>query len=314
MDDFDFDSTDVAETEEFLGRSYASMRIRGDRQTGRTRVTRRSLGPVSFDTIEVGYELAYKAEPLQRICLVRVHSGFIRPSGPNLDVLVPGDVAVLTPPELPYSGRVSASYDITMFDPGLLGRGGDNRLGNPDTQIRLGRQRPRSVQAGRRLAEVIEYLGTKLAGNDLARTSELLTSNAAALLAASTLQAFGSHPVERSNATRRDAGPRLLRRAVAFIDDNAQRDISIDDIAGAVYLSPRSVQYMFRKYMDCSPIDYLRRVRLEFAHRELLAADPSCATVASIATKWGFAHAGRFAGLYRRTHGHSPHVTLRSGA
>jgi AraC-like DNA-binding protein len=50
---------------------------------------------------------------------------------------------------------------------------------------------------------------------------------------------------------------------------------------------------------------------LHRAHQDLLAGSNGTATVSSIATRWGFAHTGRFAVLYRQTYGQSPHQTLR---
>ena len=41
-----FDSQDLGEAEEFLGETYARMRISSDREVSRTRVQRRWLGPV----------------------------------------------------------------------------------------------------------------------------------------------------------------------------------------------------------------------------------------------------------------------------
>jgi len=55
----------------------------------------------------------------------------------------------------------------------------------------------------------------------------------------------------------------------------------------------------------------MRRVRLSRAHQELIAGTPSTTTVTGIAQRWGFAHTGRFAVLYRQTYGQSPHTTLR---
>ncbi|MCV7300088.1 helix-turn-helix transcriptional regulator [Mycobacterium barrassiae] len=106
--------------------------------------------------------------------------------------------------------------------------------------------------------------------------------------------------------------PVLLRRAVAFIHENAHRDITLSDIAASVNVTPRSVQYMFRRYKGTTPLEYLRRVRLKHAHRDLQAADPSVDTVMAIAGRWGFGHAGRFSGIYKRTFGTSPSRTLRS--
>jgi len=41
--------------------------------------------------------------------------------------------------------------------------------------------------------------------------------------------------------------PPILRDAVAFIQENADADIGLEDIAAAVNVSPRSVQYAFRR-------------------------------------------------------------------
>jgi transcriptional regulator GlxA family with amidase domain len=105
--------------------------------------------------------------------------------------------------------------------------------------------------------------------------------------------------------------PPLLQRATAFIDDNAHRDITLSDIAAAVNVSPRSVQYTFRHHLGTTPLEYLRRVRLDRAHRDLQAANPAVDTVTAIAGRWGFSHAGRFSIVYRKAFGRPPRQTLR---
>jgi transcriptional regulator GlxA family with amidase domain len=98
---------------------------------------------------------------------------------------------------------------------------------------------------------------------------------------------------------RTDALPPLLRRAIAFIDDNAHTGIGLTDIAEAIHLTPRAVQYMFNRHVDTTPVTYLRRVRLDLAHRDLAAADPRSDTVTAIAARWGWAHPGRFSVVYK---------------
>ena len=107
------------------------------------------------------------------------------------------------------------------------------------------------------------------------------------------------------------AQPKVLREAIGFIHGNAQRDIGLTDIASALNVTPRSVQYAFRRHLNTTPLEYLRRVRLAHAHRELQAADPSTNTVMDIAGRWGFSHAGRFSVIYRETFGNPPSKTLR---
>lgn len=98
---------------------------------------------------------------------------------------------------------------------------------------------------------------------------------------------------------------------MSFIHENADGDIGLAEIAAAANLTPRAVQYMFRRHLGVTPMEYLRRVRLDLAHRDLQAANPAVDTVNSIAGRWGFAHAGRFSVAYRRAYGMPPSATLR---
>jgi transcriptional regulator GlxA family with amidase domain len=107
------------------------------------------------------------------------------------------------------------------------------------------------------------------------------------------------------------AEPATVRRAVAFIDANAHRPIGLADIAEAARLSARGLRRAFRRYRGCTPLHYLRQVRLAGAHRDLQAGDPTRGdTVPIIAARWGFTHAGTFSADYRRIHGRSPSQTL----
>lgn len=105
--------------------------------------------------------------------------------------------------------------------------------------------------------------------------------------------------------------PTTVRRAVAYIDAHADQPVTGEDIAAAAGVSVRALQAGFRRHLDTTPLGYLRRVRLERAHRDLQAADPTTgATVAAIARRWGFTDLSRFAADYRRTFGRLPRHTL----
>ncbi|MCD2196271.1 helix-turn-helix transcriptional regulator [Actinomycetospora endophytica] len=106
--------------------------------------------------------------------------------------------------------------------------------------------------------------------------------------------------------------PAMVRRAVAFIDEHARREISVEEIAEAAGASRRALEYAFQKHLGQTPSAYLREVRLEGAHRDLVDADSTNgATVASVAAQWMFNHPGRFSVEYRATYGNSPSHTLR---
>jgi transcriptional regulator GlxA family with amidase domain len=138
-----------------------------------------------------------------------------------------------------------------------------------------------------------------------------VSPHAARLLVAVTLNAFPNNA--RTDPTiedRHDAHTGTLRRAVAFIDEHAHEDIAITDIAAAAYVTVRALQLAFRRHLDTTPTEYLRRVRLDHAHHDLIAADPATITVTAVAYRWGFSSPSRFTADYRQTYGITPSRTL----
>src|SRR5262249_26842763 len=126
---------------------------------------------------------------------------------------------------------------------------------------------------------------------------------AAALLAAPRLVTAASPwvaPVaDGHRAEGRGGHPQTLRRAGAYIESSAEKDMGLVEIATAAGVSVRAVQLSFRRHLDDTPLGYLRRVRLDRAHSELREADPTCGdTVVAIARRWGFINPGRFAAAY----------------
>ena len=122
--------------------------------------------------------------------------------------------------------------------------------------------------------------------------------------------------VPHNHADADDAGaaagaavPRQVRRAEAFIMANLAQAIALEDIARAAGVSMRGLQQGFRDHRDTTPMAFLRDARLERAHRDLQSAAPGC-NVTAVALRWGFAHLGRFAQIYRARYGCSPGQTL----
>lgn len=102
-----------------------------------------------------------------------------------------------------------------------------------------------------------------------------------------------------------------MRRARDYIEANADQPLTVADIACACGVGVRGLQHGFQRSMQTSPTEYLRHVRLRYAHRELLIADPATTTVEAVAHRWGFSHRGRFAAQYRDRYGVQPADTLR---
>ena len=105
-----------------------------------------------------------------------------------------------------------------------------------------------------------------------------------------------------------------IRRAADFITVDPMAALTPVSIAREVGLSVRALQRGFRKYLDTTPTEYVRSVRMKGAHDALAQADPASHTVAGIASRWGFTHYGRFASEYRQRYGVSPSHTLQRRA
>lgn len=174
--------------------------------------------------------------------------------------------------------------------------------------LRLTSLHPRSELAARQWLRAFDYLLTTAMSIDVG--DELIEAEIARHALNTVLTCF---PSTFSSAIIRDSdgdGGATVRRALAYIDENAHLPITVDDVADAVHISTRGLQYSFRRNLDITPTEYLRRVRLDGAHRDLrnAAEDES---VARVARRWGFGNSSRFNSLYRQTYGRAAKETLQ---
>jgi AraC-like DNA-binding protein len=213
-----------------------------------------------------------------------------------------GDVLVAGRPRVGYHCRINDLRLIVIAMPMSLVRSVSSR-----PSVRFTSIYPRNEYARAQWARTVGYVSQLLTGPGGTRP---VIAQAARLLAATALAVF-PHTDTAVDQARRESAPQVVSRAVAFIETNAATDISLADVANHVHLSPRAVQYVFRRHLRTTPMRYLRRVRLHRAHRDLLAGHAAAVTVADVARRCGFGHVGRFAAAYQREFQETPAVTLR---
>jgi AraC-like DNA-binding protein len=102
-----------------------------------------------------------------------------------------------------------------------------------------------------------------------------------------------------------------LTKAKEFIAENVREAITPDDIAAAAHVSTRALYAAFRNSMNCSPMRYLRQLRLEKVRETLSGSDPRRASITTVATEYGFEHLGHFCASYKERFGELPRDTLR---
>lgn len=194
---------------------------------------------------------------------------------------------------------------------GVLQEIADTVYGLERTRVAFASSRPTSPALGHYWsglarwaadAEISAHLGEPLVRADLTRR-----------LAVGLLECFPLTADRELRTLSMAAQARRYRIAVAFLDDNAQLPVTVEDAARAAHTTTTALVRAFRAHhpLGLTPGQYLRRVRLAGAHADLVAGDPTAGdTVTAIAARWGFPHRGRFAAAYRDTYGVAPRRTL----
>ena len=100
-----------------------------------------------------------------------------------------------------------------------------------------------------------------------------------------------------------------IRDIMDFVDRNPTAANGTSDLAAIAGLSARALQIGFRAVAGVSPSAYIRAVRLERVHRDLLSG--AAGTVTEAAARWGFFHLSRFSAQYRERFGELPSHTVR---
>lgn len=255
-------------------------------------------------------EVSWPSLPYVGVCharsgrrLARWHGGEVRVADRETVLCPPGGVMYMD--DCLDASGISLSTDSLM-------RVAEETSGLDRARLRFTSLLPVSPAAERQWLATAEYIQRGI--YNLALEHPLVLAAAEQLVAACVLATFPNTTMTSDVHRPRDrARAALVRRAMAFIDSHSARPISVTDIAAAVGVVPRTLQYAFRRHRDITPTAYLRRVRLAQAHNELVAAVPGDGTtVAAVAARWGYARPSGFAAAYREMYGHPPSETLRS--
>ena len=122
---------------------------------------------------------------------------------------------------------------------------------------------------------------------------------------------IAAEEAEKMPATGGATGNHHLRRAQDFIHTNPGEEFTLLDLTEAAGTSASTLLRNFNAHHGASPMQYVKRLRLEAVRRSLLAADPLTTTVGFVASEFGFRQLGRFSADYKRAFGELPSETLR---
>ena len=306
----EFSTTDPELAREFLNQTYG-MQVLVSNREGMTRLaaTVTDAGPFTVSDMTLPGDLTFGITGSDTVSIDTVIAGTVQVDrAKDTNRYQPGDVMLGSWPQASFTSRTHRVRGRALTLPVSLLYTVAGRA--PSAPLRFVSPRPASAADRTRWTSTTGYIDTLLASP--AAASPLIIGSTARLLAATVLVAFpNSWDTDPAARDRTDASTATLRRAIAFIDEHAARDISVADVAAAAHVTTRAVQIAFRRHYGTTPAGYLRRVRLDRARQDLLAADPARESVTAVAYRWGFASPGQFTAAYQQAYGVTPDQTLR---
>lgn len=103
--------------------------------------------------------------------------------------------------------------------------------------------------------------------------------------------------------TRNTVNGRVINRACNFITDNCNRNLTLEEVAHNVHLSPFYFSKVFKKEKGCNFVDFLTKTRVERSKK--LLRDPDLSVV-RIAQESGYQDASYFCKVFRHEEGMTP--------
>lgn len=313
----EFATRDRGEAATFIRRVYHghAPRYAGVRPNTEFRVRSATCGDLTADQVRVSMNFGATVEPVDLLAVSVLAGGRMRVLDGGTELrAVAGDVFVYRPDVATDVDWRDVAACVLRLPLAMVAELAEQHTGLAAADLRFTGPTPVSRGTANHLRGVSEFVTRELHAPDSAVGNPLVAEQLLRTAAAAVLTTFpntGMTVVKVRGPGR--VTPAALRRAVAYIEANAAEPVRLAEIAAAAGLGVRALQYAFARHYGLSPTGYLRRVRLDRAHRELQAADPTRgATVAAIAAVWGFPNPSRFAGLYRQAYGHPPSRTLRS--
>lgn len=95
----------------------------------------------------------------------------------------------------------------------------------------------------------------------------------------------------------------ITRTVINYIDSHFRNELSLNDLADIVHISPYHLAHVFKKEVGVSPIQYLIRCRIEEAKKQLIETKR---TIADIAEDVGYPNANYFNVLFKKMTGENP--------
>ncbi|WP_052178367.1 AraC family transcriptional regulator [Marinobacter segnicrescens] len=308
-----FSSSNLDEARSMVSRVMKPHRIDQTNSSERldAKMHHLALGEISLSRLRYGAAVKIECDPLDNCFLVQMPiAGNAAVTVRDRHMELNSDVASVLSPNDAVRMRWSQDTDqlIMRVSSNLLERTLVGHLGHPlDEPLRLESAFGwRNSTAWNGLLSYLIDCATQCP--DLAQHRLVLPQ--IEQLTTSILLATHRHNYSETAPARRSTIlPRHVRRVQDFIQAHAHEPMTAEQLAQIAGVSLRSLYTGFKDFLGVSPMQYLRDLRMEHAHTELISGEAG--NVSGVALRWGFAHMGRFSTDYKQRYGESPSQTLR---
>jgi AraC-like DNA-binding protein len=312
----EFSTTDQGEAVEFISSMYVEHRpwfsgsTRGFRYTASTAET----DVMGLDSLRCSMTYRAEAEPTTQVVALVARSGLVGTWCAGEEVHVSAGEGLLYPIGSPFWTEITGNASVVTVRLPLdrVAESAAAAVDGDPAEVRFPSMVPISPGLARLWQSTIELVGAEMMAQDTSTANPLVAEQLAEATITALLAAFPNTTMTLDYvAGGGTASPAAVRRAVAFIDANADQPIELPDIARAAGVSPRALQSGFVHHRDSTPMGYLCQVRLERARRDLQAGSRALGdNVAAFGRRWGFATPSQFAMAYTSRYGESPNATL----
>lgn len=312
-----FQSDDLEQTRKRVGEVFCphDLKITGRNQKLDARMQHARIGPISVNRLQYGADVAIDPGQFDDFLLVQMPlAGDAVVTCGNSTINSDPNVATVITPKLSRRMKWSASCDqlLVRIPRDLLDRHCVQHLGHELRQ-------PISFELGMNLAEgggkdwlrLVAFLVDELNQHDNAFLGSPLVS--AQMVEIMVTRLLLCQPNNYRDVLMRPAppiAPYCVKRVEEYIAAHADQPITIIELANYADVSTRALYSGFRNFRNTSPMAYLKSIRLQRAHEDLLRAGHGD-KVTTIAMRWGLTHLGNFSADYKRRFGEQPSDTLR---
>lgn len=101
----------------------------------------------------------------------------------------------------------------------------------------------------------------------------------------------------------RASARQITALATAYIDRHYPSEISLNQVARAIFVSPYYISHLFRRELDTTFLKYLTATRIQHARELLVTSEEPLAKIAALS---GFPSAMRFRAVFKRSTGMTP--------